>query len=1131
MAKKHSMPAGSKVVHRPVQTPKGLTTQTEGWEAVWLQQNYKPTRMPFGPVVDVDGKAVRWSAATGEVSELKQGDIVAQGDVVLTSPDGFVMIQGALSTETAAIASPLPAAPEVLGDGGYTPSLVGRDTTLIGSPTLSHAMGLNLPMGLGAGVLPSAINHAPIYDAASNTGNANFDPNTGNYQLSTAEDTPISSQVKASDPDGDAVGYVQGSNPAHGSVVVQPDGSWTYVPSANYNGPDSFTVIASDGRGGTATSVVSINVLPVNDPPQTLDITATGNEDPVTPVEVALAATDVDSAIAGYRVITLPAAAQGVLYRDVGMTQPIVAGEVVPAGSIYFMPAPNWNGSTNFQYAAIDVPPAGQPALEDQTPATATLLINPVNDTPVIVVPTVPNNNGQVTTPEDTPYTFSGAGNTVSVSDPDNATLTATLTVENGTLTAGNNPNLTVSGNGTAASPLVLSGPVPDINAALASLTYTPKPDWNGTDQLSITTTDPLGASATGTKPITVTPVTDSRPDLSVTLEDIPLVNVNLIQNDGFSTTPLSSVVIWTLQDNSPTHSASHFIDYGSITQDPVTGAVQSYTGGIPVYDSADRYAGQIISVSRVSQGLNEVLTFIPAPNYNNADPNGNPQIDPATGKPITLVVNYQVAPDYGTGLMTAGAETSTWSIVVKMVNDPPVYQQTALSPNFSATPNPISGGPVIYEYNQQVVEDSTVAANAANTGQVHAVDVEDGSLTSGYRLLLADGSLTTAGATAHGTVTVNNDGTWQYTPNANYNGLDQFQVQVSDSNGAAVTTTVKLGVTAVNDVPVFNTLNYSAATPEDTQATGVVQATDVDITLGDKSQWLVYSLGSTTGLNPASVVGVTQDGHWTYQPAPNFFGTESFQIVVNDNSGAGNATAVTTVTVTVSPVNDPPVFITTPSDPLAPGFNPGTLNYNYSVAGNTPVITDKVSAFDVDGDTVTFSLVMAPNVPGAQTQPVVTVNADGTWSYTPAVMPAGNPTSFYVGGDSFAIRANDGHGGTTTTTIQLDLTNPSAIPVVNSVTAAGLINPVGHVSALSLGDVLGGQSGSSMDQLLGNLGGPVQTSGSPTVLSTAAAAAPTTVDTLSALSLVGPSDPLATALSTLAQTQQALNNHHGGGA
>jgi VCBS repeat-containing protein len=1115
---------------RPHVQPKGLHAGTinSEWAQVYLDQNYVPARLPEGPVLSVDGLAII-RKANGEISQLHKGDFVSKGDVVMTSPDGIVQIQGELMMpSTGAIRPPT----NVLGDSGeqdaaYAGLAVDRINETVAPQSFSHAMAVRAQPLATPIALSQAINHVPVY---SDVGNPNFDPASGNYNLTIPEGTTINGRVVARDPDGDAVSYFAGSNPGHGAVVsVNPDGTWTYTPAANFNGTDSFSVIASDGRGGQTTSTITVNVTPVNDPPDTQNITANGIEDPVAPVAVLLSGTDVDNAVTGFHILTLPTATEGVLYKDVAMTQPVVVGDVL-GGPAYFMPAPNWNGTTTLSYAAIDAANA-----EDPTPATATIVISPVNDPPVVTLPTVPSNNGQVTTPEDTPYTFNGSGNTISLSDPDNSSATVSLNVGNGVLNVGTLPTLTVSNNGTPT--VTISGPIADINTILDGLKYTPKPDWNGSDLLTVTSTDPLGAVASGTKPITVTPVADSMPDFSVTFEDTPLVNVNLIQNDGFSTTPLSSVVIWTLQDSSPTHSASHFIDYGSITQDPTTGAVLSYTGGIPVYDSADHYAGQIISVSRVSQGLNEVLTFIPAPNYNNADPSGAPLIDPATGHPISLVVNYQVAPDYGSGVMTAGAETSTWSIVVKMVNDPPVYQQTQLSPNFSATPNATQGGPVTYEYNQQVMEDSTPIANVSNTGQVHAVDVEDGSLTSGYRLLLPDGSLATSGTTPHGAIVVNNDGTWQYTPSANFNGLDSFQVQVSDSNGAAVNTTVKLGVTSVNDTPVFNNLTYTAATPEDTQTTGVVQATDVDIALGDLSQWLVYSLGSTSGMQLGSVVGVTQDGHWTYQPAPNFFGTESFQIIVNDNSGAGNATAITTVTVNVSPVNDPPVFITTPTDPLTPGFNVGTLNYNYSVPGNTAVITDKVSASDVDGDTVTFSLVMAPNVPGAQTQPVVTVNPDGTWSYTPAVMPAGNPTTFYVGGDSFAIRANDGHGGTATTTIQLDLTNPSAIPT--PVAAAGaapavLIHPVGHVSALSLGDLLGsGQDSAwSLDHLLNNLGPspastPLATTSTP--ISPPAGATHAT-DALSAMSsLVGPTDTLSATLHTLNQNQQ--QNHHGGGA
>lgn len=1121
---------------RPHVQPKGLHAGAINpeWAQVYLDQNYKPARLPEGPVLFVAGTAII-RKADGTISLLKEGDTVSKGDVVMTSPDGIVQIQGTLEIKpTGAIAMPPPNA--VLGDGGeldmaYAGLMVGRINETVAPQSFSHAMAARaLPLATPIALVTpppaagTAINHAPVYD---DTGNPNFDPATGNYNLTIPEDTTVNGRVVAVDPDGDAVSYFAGSNPGHGAVAVNPDGTWTYTPAANFNGVDSFTVIASDGRGGQSTSTVTIGVTPVNDPPNTQDITANGLEDPVAPVAVLLSGTDVDNAVTGFHILTLPAPTEGVLYKDVAMTQPVVVGDVL-SGPAYFMPVPNWNGTTTLNYAAVDAANA-----EDPTPATATIVITPVNDPPVVTLPTVPTNNGQVTTPEDTPYTFTGSGNVVTLSDPDHGTSTVTLNVGNGILNIGSLPTLTVANNGTPT--VTVSGPIADINTVLDGLKYTPKPDWNGSDLLTVTSTDPLGASATGTKPITVTPITDSQPDVSVTLEDVPLVNVNLIQNDGFSTTPLSKVVIWTLQDNSPTHSASHFIDYGSVVVDPVTNNVTSYTGGIPVYDSADRYAGQIISVSRVSDKLNEVLTFIPAPNYNNADPNGNPLTD-ANNKPITLVVNYQVAPDYGTGVMTAGAETSTWSITVKMINDPPVYQQTQLSPNFAATPSTTLGGPVTYEYNQQVMEDSNPVANASNTGQVHAVDVEDGSLTSGYRLLMPDGSLGTTGATTHGTIIVNNDGTWKYTPSANFNGLDSFQVQVSDRNGTAVNTTVKLGVTSVNDAPVFNNITYTATTPEDTQQTGSVQATDIDIALGDQSQWLVYSLGSTVGMQQGSVVGVTQNGQWTYQPAPNFFGSESFQIVVNDNSGAGNATAVTTVTVTVTPVNDSPVFVVTPADPLAPGFNPGTQNYNYSMPGNTPVISDKVTATDVDGDLVTFSLVMAPNVAGAQTQPVVTVNPDGTWSYTPATMPAGNPTPFYVGGDSFAIRANDGHGGTTTTTIQLDLTNPSAIPTAAAPASAYLTNPVGHASALSLGDVLGPAQGStlSLDHLLSNLG-PLPAAGASTgttattnaTAATAAGAHP--ADTLSALSFVGPADPLAGTLNTL--THQTQQNHHGGGA
>lgn len=55
--------------------------------------------------------------------------------------------------------------------------------------------------------------------------------------------------------------------PAHGTVVIQPDGSFVYTPSADYNGSDSFAVSVCDINGSCVTSTVEITITPVNDEP------------------------------------------------------------------------------------------------------------------------------------------------------------------------------------------------------------------------------------------------------------------------------------------------------------------------------------------------------------------------------------------------------------------------------------------------------------------------------------------------------------------------------------------------------------------------------------------------------------------------------------------------------------------------------------------------------------------------------------------------------------------------------------------------------------------------------------------------------------------------------------------------
>ena len=114
---------------------------------------------------------------------------------------------------------------------------------------------------------------------------------SGGSALAT-EDTVVTGQIAASDVDGDVLTFGLASNgsPAHGTVTVNPDGSYSYTPAANFNGTDSFTYTVSDGKGGTTSGTISVNVGAVNDGPTTSGGTASGAEDTIVTGQIALRA-------------------------------------------------------------------------------------------------------------------------------------------------------------------------------------------------------------------------------------------------------------------------------------------------------------------------------------------------------------------------------------------------------------------------------------------------------------------------------------------------------------------------------------------------------------------------------------------------------------------------------------------------------------------------------------------------------------------------------------------------------------------------------------------------------------------------------------------------------------------------
>jgi trimeric autotransporter adhesin len=160
----------------------------------------------------------------------------------------------------------------------------------------------------------------------------------------------------------------------------------------------------------------------------------------------------------------------------------------------------------------------------------------------------------------------------------------------------------------------------------------------------------------------------------------------------------------------------------------------------------------------------------------------------------------------------------------------------------------------------------------------------------------------------SQGSVVVNGDGTFVYTPGAILQSLpagasttDSFTVLVDDGKGGTAVSTVTVTINGVNDAPT--TADIAVSGDEDNKIGGTVTSSDID---GDP---LFHSLGS--GPTLGSVV-VNSDGTFVYTPDASLQSlpagasvTDGFTVLVDDGKG-GSATA--TVTVTIDGMNDAPI-------------------------------------------------------------------------------------------------------------------------------------------------------------------------------------------------------------------------------
>jgi VCBS repeat-containing protein len=143
--------------------------------------------------------------------------------------------------------------------------------------------------------------------------------------------------------------------------------------------------------------------------------------------------------------------------------------------------------------------------------------------------------------------------------------------------------------------------------------------------------------------------------------------------------------------------------------------------------------------------------------------------------------------------------------------------------------------------------------------------------------------------APAHGTLTLNADGSFTYAAQADYNGADSFTYQARDGSLGSPSATVAITVGAINDRPVCNRI--SAATVEGAAVDLAAVCTDVDNTA------LSYAIVKAPAHGTASVAG----GRLRYQPAAGYHGTDSFTYRANDGSLDSKAMTAT-ITVAAAP-------------------------------------------------------------------------------------------------------------------------------------------------------------------------------------------------------------------------------------
>ncbi|WP_322978515.1 retention module-containing protein [Pseudomonas sp. C11] len=890
-------------------------------------------------------------------------------------------------------------------------------------------------------------------------------PTANPASLTTNEDTPINGKVDAQDIDNDTLSYriASGNGPQNGTLTLYTDGSYTYRPNKDYNGSDSFTITISDGKGGVTTSLISIDVLPINDAPITADQTKETDEDHS--VSGQIVARDVEGDTLTYTI------ASGVDHGSLLLN--------TTNGEYTYTPNKDYNGSDSFTIRVYD----GKGAYTD---AVVNVTINPVNDAPVSGPSSISTNedtpidgrvtardvdsdpltysiangdgpqHGSVTLKADGTYTYEPAKDfngsdsfTVTIDDGKGGTTTSVVNItvkpiNDAPVTADQSKETdedqSVSGKIVASDvdgdtlTYVIQAGVDHgsllLNTTNGEYTYTPNKDFNGTDTFTIRVYDPKLGYADSVVNIKVNPINDapvSGPSNISTNEDTPVdgrVNARDVDGDTLSYSIANG--------NGPQHGSVVMGPNGTYTYQPAKDFNGSDSFTVTIDDGKGGTTTSVVNVT-----VNALNDAPEAPNSQaSVDEDGTLTsrivATDAEGDSLTYAIKTGTAHgslvlDQSTGQYTYkpnGDYNGSDSFVVTIRDGKGGVTDTQVN----ITVNPVNDAPTSADNTVTTDEDTPRGFSSADFA-FNDIDAGDSLKAIRINSLPASGSLSLGNeaVTIGMIITAAQIASLVYTPTANANGSSSFSFSVQDQSGAFSTTpnTMTLQVTAVDDAPGL--VDSSVSFAENLASGSTIANLSDRFTGTDQDRDGEPLLYSITGGNDAGLFAINSStGVITLANGKSLDYETATQHQLQVSATDGKTPVSATVTVNVTNINDNGVVISD-SDAAA----------NRVVENASTGTVVGVTAKGVDGD-----------VGATVTQYELLDNAGGRFAIdasTGVVTVADGSKLDYESATSHDITvkatSSDGSSNTQVFTINLSNVNDNGVVITDSDAAANRVN------------------------------------------------------------------------------------------